>query len=349
MTDNLVKLTLNYDLEFEIDEYYIGRIKEKRGNYLVFEAIDDDTDLGGISIFKNGTYKVETKAPEIDYYQKLEQDNLIKDRFDLKDENKEILSWQWKNLSELLKIIYDEEFVINIQLKSGNFYSGAIEKVTSRYVYMWENTDSFDLEECATVIPLKDISTIDINEIPNVLYDDWYDHIDDFDQDYGLTKIHLAYQDDKLFKEFPIIGKIIKEDENQILFHRLNVMSQIDAVTVINKKQIAHMSDTAVDLPYYNFLLNNNKTKGTFDPHHLLDKSYDMTYELKENDMVTLDDVIYGRVTGIIKKKKNDSFVLKEIRDYAYKEELELKYSDIISVDLNSNDLFNLKSYRNFL
>ena len=114
MTDNLVKLTLNYDLEFEIDEYYIGRIKEKRGNYLVFEAIDDDTDLGGISIFKNGTYKVETKAPEIDYYQKLEQDNLIKDRFDLKDENKEILSWQWKNLSELLKIIYDEEFVINI-------------------------------------------------------------------------------------------------------------------------------------------------------------------------------------------------------------------------------------------
>ena len=65
--------------------------------------------------------------------------------------------------------------------------------------------------------------------------------------------------------------------------------------------------------------------------------------------MVTLDDVIYGRVTGIIKKKKNDSFVLKEIRDYAYKEELELKYSDIISVDLNSNDLFNLKSYRNFL
>ena len=156
-------------------------------------------------------------------------------------------------------------------------------------------------------------------------------------------------QDDKLFKEFPIIGKMIKEDGNQILFHRLNVISQIDAVTVINKKQIAHMSDTAVDLPYYNFLLNNNKTKGTFDPHHLLDKSYDMTYELKENDMVTLDDVIYGRVTGIIKKKKNDSFVLKEIRDYAYKEELELKYSDIISVDLNSNDLFNLKSYRNFL
>lgn len=349
MTDNLVKLALNSDIKFDTDEYYIGRVIEKCGNYLIFEAFDDDTDLGGIVVLKNGTYQIKTEAPEIDYYQKLEQDNLIKDRFNLKDENKEILSWQWKNLSELLKILYDEEFVINIQLKSGNFYSGAIEKVTSRYVYMWEKTDSLDIEECATVIPLKDISAIDINDIPNVLYDDWYDHIEDFDQDYGLIKIHLAYQDDKLFKEFPIIGKIIKEDENRILFHRLNVISQIDAVTVINKKQITHVSDTAVDLPYYNFLLQNNKTQGTFDPHHLLDKNYDMKYELKENDMVTLDDVTYGRVTGIIKEKKKDSFILHEIRNYAFQEELELKYSDIISFDLNSNDLVNLKRYRKFL
>lgn len=349
MTDSLVKIALNSDIKLENNEYYIGRIREKRGNYLIFEALDDDTDLGGIVVFKNGTYQIKTEAPEIDYYQKLEQDNLIKDRFHLKEENKEILSWQWKNLSELLKIIYDEDLVINIQLKSGNFYSGAIEKVTSKYVYMWEKTDSLDIEECATVIALKDISTIDINEIPNTFYSDWFDHIEDFDQDYGLIKIYLAYQDDKLFKEFPIIGKIIKEDENQILFHRLNIISQIDAITVINKKQIAHRSNTAVDLPYYNFLLHSNKANGTFDPHNLLDNNYDMKYELKENDMVTLNDVAYGMVTGIVKKKKKDSFVLHEIRNYAFQEELELKYSDIISVDLNSNDLVNLKRYRDFL
>lgn len=328
-------------LKQDSNSYYIGEVIKNNGSFTIINAIDIDGNQGGLEILRNTDLTISNEDPGLNYYRSIR----INDPYHLRERNKQILSWKWENLAELFQKIYDEDLVINIETKSGNFYSGEVDFIDNNLIYLKEKTENMELEEFPTVLLFDQISSISINEIPNVLFFDWYDHLSEYKNELNLNLIYLNYEDQKKFEK-PLIGKIIQDNPDNFLVKEINNIGQLVGVVRINKNFIARINNNSSILPYYNFWIKYQLKNNLYDNENLEKLKIPMSNNTI-GQIISVTDKRLGKIIGILVQKKADNIYIKPVDNYYVQDTIKINLKNIVKVDLISRWYLKRKDFIN--
>lgn len=114
--------------------------------------------------------------------------------------------------------------------------------------------------------------------------------------------MHFDYYDDSRFNTY-YLGKIIKEDENHLLFESLNNLDQLDGILLINKKHLIHTVHQSTELDYYQYLVNYHHKQSTFNPRNLkIDyPQSELKSAIKKQELVGIDNYAFDNMNiGVV-------------------------------------------------
>lgn len=157
--------------------------------------------------------------------------------------------------------------------------------------------------------------------------------------------MHFDYYDDSRFK------KIIKEDENHLLFESLNNLGQLDGILLINKKHLIHTVHQSTELDYYQYLVNYHHKQSTFNPRNLkIDyPQSELKSAIKKQELVGIDNYAFDNTNiGVVTATFEDYFLLQNLNDYSLSDSIQkIHFDDLIAVKLTSNTQVLLTNYLN--
>lgn len=264
-------------------------------------------------------------------------------------ENQLILSWSWQSLNELFQLIQEKHHFVNLSVKSGNDYAGVVTAVTADAVYLKELDDFMDLAEFPTAISLKQITTFNINGLPNRVILQRIDQPNKFKQDHDLVKLYLDNPNDDNFKNGPI-GLIERSRSGVVLFKEIDQSSgSLENISLIRENSILNIAHDPDELDYYNYLINYHQARGTFDPYGL--ESVHVPNRLKPEDLVipkklvALTDYNQGKIMGLVKSSRKNTVTIQPIDNYYLEDDLKLKWENILAVDFTCGWLKQRKDY----
>ncbi len=154
--------------------FYIGNLLSKIGNWTVFQAVDSNGLLGSIHIKKNEAINNKNNlSQEEDFYNYLDTSNQIIDPFNFNKENLKITKIKWASLADLLIQIQSFNSIISIESIGNKTYTVRINMITSTSVYLYEQTEEYNLTEIPLKIDYTKIVGVSANSIENKLFNNW--------------------------------------------------------------------------------------------------------------------------------------------------------------------------------
>ena len=154
--------------------FYIGNLLSKIGNWTVFQAVDSNSFLGSIHIFKNEAINNKNNlSQEEDFYNYLDTSNQIIDPFNFNKENLKITKIKWASLADLLIQVQSFNSIISIESIGNKTYTGRINMITSTSAYLDEQTEEYNLTEIPLKIDYTKIVGVSANSIENKLFNNW--------------------------------------------------------------------------------------------------------------------------------------------------------------------------------
>lgn len=336
-------------LNFKHDDnhFYVGHSLNKNDNWLTFQTIDNNGYLGSIHILKKDKININTLLQERKFYEYLENNNKIIDPFNLYYKNKQIRNLQWYSLSDLFIQLKTVSPIISIESTSGITYTGKISNIHSTYLYLNECNTNYELNEFPLKIDYKKIAAISPNSVENQFLSNWLS-LNTYSVNHSLVELHFNYQDDQRFNNF-YIGKIIKEDQNQLLFESLNDLGQLDGILSINKRHVTHISHQSSDLAYYDYLMHHHIQNDTFNPRKL-NTNYKLLSSkdfMQTNPLIAIDNTKFDNTNiGIVKEINKNYFLLQNIDEYQISDNIQkIFFNDLAAIEITSNEQVLLREY----
>lgn len=361
--NNLVQITLNADQEkYSLDEdesitfidansYYVGKIIADNHGWLSVETIDQDGNYGGIAFIKKDQIaKIENDTPTLRYYAISE----IKDPFHMKKLKKSVLNWDFTDIYDLMINVADAQPFITFEVNSGTNYTGLVTQLDKNEVRILEKNE-ITLETYATVIPLKDIVCVDTNGMDNQLFLHYLKERAHYSNDLGLVEVYFDYTFDDQFGSFAI-GKVLKYDDENFILESLNELGQVESIAAIARNHVVHVTEESERLKYFNYLVEQQKNNGSFDPDHL-ERSINLNDDLPslaeiiedwpQDRVIKISDSIYHYPDrlGLIENCSDEGFDLRIMSEYDLGETSDHNYEDLISVDLAGSDMKRMQKY----
>lgn len=338
--NKLISVRLDYD---SYDDFYIGRIIKQTPKWTVFEAIDEDYNIGSISFFVNSKISFPQNNNDLSFYELLLRKSQIKDPFNQIKKNQEVLSWKWDSLDKLLKIIKEKMLVVDIETGT-DFFSGIIIDTKSENLVLRLLNFDFLYSDLIENIDLSKIVSISINFTMSEYINKWQNIIRSSNKKSNLVEIYFDY-DIKERQDNFLLGKIIAESEKVLLVEAITDQGLLSSYTLISKKWIKQIKKN--EFRFYDYLIAQNKKLNIFNQNHLTIASYklrDLSIEaaIKEMELgqiIIVNDIFYtNQNIGVLKKKNNYSFILQNFDNYHLTYDDIFRYEDIASIDLESND-----------
>ena len=363
--NKLVQITLKADQEkynldgdasitvVDANSYYIGRIITQHHGWITFESVDQGGNLGGIVFIKEDQVaKIEDDTPNLRYYMITQ----VKDSFNLEQLNKTVLAWDFTNLHDLLINVADAQPFTTFEVNTGATYTGLITQLDQQEVRILERNE-LTLEHYATVIPLDDIVCVDTNAIDNRLFTQYLrqSQKQEFTNDLDMVEIYFDYTFDDQYGSFGI-GKVLKDDDDNLVFESINELGQVESIAVIARSHITHITEDSERLLFFNFLVQWQKNNGSFDPDRL-ERSVKLRDEIQspaeiidnwpEDQIVKISDSIYHYPDrlGLIEDRSDSGFDLKIVTEYGLGDTSVHDYSDLISVDLAGSEMIKMQQF----
>lgn len=335
------------------DDYLVGQIISQTPTWTTLIAVDQAGNWGGVEFIKNSAVKNQAQTKDLAFFKYLEQNDQIKDVFNLADQNQAFLKQNFTQLEDVLAYLVKNKSYVSLRTTSGNELSGLVEKTNCDELVLREINDDYLLNEFSTLIPLTQIVEVSINNIDNRLFSKWQN----FEQaaNKGLISFYPDYESDERFTNH-LVGKIIKEYDDCALVQGINEIGQLTSISLVNYDQIVHFETDSVELAFLSFAVDYQKKNHSYDPQNLLDKVQDI--EVKNNfadtlvayqdKLIEISSVDYdaGDWGKIIKLDKT-SFSFKVLDDYQFTETISFDYEELDSIDFFNSNLEVLKTYLN--
>lgn len=335
------------------EQYYIGSIKSKFDQWLIIQTIDEEGNLGGLEVIDNEQFELVDKAKEIDFYKRLIGKESFKDIFHLSTLNKSFLKHNFQNMIDVLNYFCQSKMIITVTLNSKLEFSGQIINVGNNQIIMKRRTSSFELSELPVIVDITKIISIAVNDEANIIFQKWLkiNQIPNND----ICAFYPAYYGDDRFTNY-LAGKILAQNNNYFLIQAIDDIGQLNAITVIAKGYIAHVSEENDELDYLTFAVNEQKKNNSFDSLELManiDSTIIQNKDMKQiildypdDKLIAVDDVNFdGQDIGYLSKKGDKSFTMQVINGYSADRSIQFNYEDIVSIDLNNFEIKNLSDF----
>lgn len=259
----------------------------------------------------------------------------------------------FQSIDKVLSNLCQNKNIITLTLSNGEEISGKIASIASDQITFQRRNSFFELDELPVIIKMDKIVSIAVNDEADIIFQKWLDS--DQVPDSGICAFYPMYSGDERFTNY-LAGKILAENDDYFLVQAVDDVGQLNAVTVIDKDHIAHVSEESDELDYLNFAVNEQKKNDAFDPFNLMKKINPAIIESKDmkqiildypdDRLLSVDDVNFdGQDLGYLSQKDVDSFTMQVVNEYSVDRSIQFNYDDIVSVDLTSFEIEILSSF----
>lgn len=330
--------------------YYLGYLVYQNEDLTVLIGLDDDANASGLILVNNqDLVGMVEQSPSLAYCQRLIDEGKSTDPFQLMPVNQELLKGGLSNFFEAGKAALFKKLPVNVTLNNGVVYSGIVTETTLEELRIRQIDGNFALDRIHSVIPMKQISSLEINSALGKMWSEYQDS-DIAGNPYDLVELYLDWLDDDRFGNY-LLGRVLLEDDHYLLFESINDYGQLEAICLVNRDDIIHECTASPVIDFYSFLLTRNQEAGIFDLNQLdhLAQSLDHVpspLEVLQNagqQLVSVDDYAApGEMTGYI-QALTDSEVY--IADPVTGQVAPFAIDRICTIDLASSELEKMKEY----
>lgn len=332
------------------ESYYLGYLVYQNEEITVLIGLDDDANASGLILVNNqDLVGMVEQSPSLAYCQRLIDEGKSTDPFNLMPVNQELLKSNLTSLFDAGKAALFKKLPVNVTLNNGVVYSGIVTEATLEELRIRQIDGNFALDRIHSVIPMKQISSLEINSALGKMWSEFQDS-EPTNNPYDLVELYLDWLDDDRFGNY-LLGRVLLENDHYLLLESINDYGQLEAICLVNREDIIHECSESPVIDFYSFLLTRNQEAGIFDLNNLdrLAQSLDhvpSALEVLENagqQLVSVDDfTAAGETTGYITSLSDSEVV---IADPVTGQENAFAIDRICTIDLASSELEKMKEY----
>ncbi|MGM9906533.1 hypothetical protein [Lactobacillus sp.] len=333
--------------------YYLGYLVYQSADAAALISLDDDANAGGVLVINNQDILASVdESPSLAYCQRLIDEGKSTDPFSLMPLNQELLKTPLTSLGAASEDAMEKALVVNITLTSGVVYTGIIVRTSPKEVQLKQIGDDYELDPLRLIVPLADISSLELNAPLNKLWKKYQPVKDQFagKNPYGLVELYLDWLDDARFGSC-ILGRVIDQSDQYLLFESLNDYGQLESICLINREDVVHETVNSAAIDFSSFLVAYNQQMEIFDPGHLskLAQSLDHVPTAREviekagKQLVSVDDYeLAGENLGYVTAVDEEGFT---IEDPESGQEVSHLFENVCSLDLASTELEKMREF----
>ncbi len=339
----------------ENDLFYLGYLLNQGPKWSLFQVIAEDCSVGSLMLIKNDEIsEISNESANIDFVKKEMQYRGLRDVMHLRPYINDVIKSKMNTLSQALNYSLSMQQSIVIVTATGEQLIGYVNGYNSEELRLNE-IDYYEkeLNTYDTIIPLKDIVTIHLFNEETSLMDAYFANASDINFSGNLVELFMNFNDER--DNWPWIGVIAAQNEQYILFEKINPVGDLTSLELIKRKFVYYIAKESSNLNYYRFIVALKQQLGAFDPDHIEMRLQDLNsvpsfreilFNKKNQELFTVNNQDYDAPdTGLLTNLSADTFSMSLVDNMEFLNDIEdFLFAKTISISIWSSQTAMMSS-----
>lgn len=339
----------------ENDLFYLGYLLERGQDWTLIQVIVEDCSLGSLMLVKNTEISdILDQSANIDLVEKEMSYRGLLDPMHLAPYIKDIMRGKMDTLNEALNYSLSMQQSIVIATNTGEQLVGYVSGYNEEEVRFSE-IDYYEkeLKTYDTVIPRKDILEIHLFNEETSLMDAYFGDASDMNFSGNLVELFMNFNDER--DNWPGVGVIAAQNDNYLLFERINPVGSLSSLELINHKLVYYIAHESSNLNYYRFIVALKQQLKIFDIDHIEDRLQylnriptfrETLLNKKRQELFTVNNQDFDAAdTGLLANLSADTFSMNLINNMEFVNDFEdFLFTKTISISIWSSQTAMISS-----